>query len=875
MRGFQRASTGIAGLDAILDELRMGDNVVWQVSSIEDYASFVKSFVRQAVAEGRRVVYMRFGQHPEVIDRTGVQVCRLDPGQGFEAFLSEVQAIVSQEGPGTFYVFDSLSDLLSVWATDLMIGNFFRVICPFLYELDTIAYFAVLRGRNSYQTIARIRETTQLLLDLYRSNNRYYLHPLKVFNRYSPTMFLPHVLVNDEFLPITSSVETARLFSGVQRLGPGDTERKLDYWDRVFIKAQELQDRLEAGEQVLEFELNEMIDQLCRMVIGREERMLTLAKRYLSLRDLLDIRHRMIGTGFIGGKTLGMLLARAILRADTATDWRPWLEPHDSFYVGSDVFYTYLVENKCWNLRLEQKQEEGYYAVAPELRQRIMDGALPEPVREQFVHMVEYFGQAPIIVRSSSLLEDSFGNAFAGKYESVFCVNQGSPQERYRLLEEAIKTVYASTMNDDALAYRWQRGLAQSDEQMSLLIQRVSGSHRGHYFFPDLAGVALSQNPYPWRECMDPGAGMVRLVAGLGTRAVDRVEDDYPRVIALDYPLLRPDSDPEDVRRFSQRKVDLLDTVLNDWDSIPLSKLSGIKKYLIHWDLLAVKDQETTRRMKELGYQQIEAWTLTFERLLQETPFPHLMRHLLRTLESAYEYPVDIEFTANFCSGGCLEINLLQCRPFQLGSRHGASPGAPSLIPQEFVLFTTRGGFMGSDFSISPETVIYIEPEGYIKLPVTDKYQVARIIGRLNQKLGHGSGGIVLAGPGRWGTSTPSLGVPVTFAEICNASVLIEVASPKEGYMPELSFGTHFFQDLVESGLIYVALFPGKEGVLFNPGLLGTYPNQLPRLLPGHARWEKVIKVVSLEKQGLCFNVDWNSRKLVGYIKNASWGQTP
>jgi len=844
----------------------MGDNVVWQVSSIEDYATFVKPFVCQAVAGQRRVVYMRFGQHPELVDPTGLKVCQLDPGQGFEAFLSEVQSIVAQEGRGTFYVFDSLSDLLSVWATDLMIGNFFRVVCPFLYELDTIAYFAVLRGSNSYQTIARIRETTQLLLDLYQSNNQYYLHPLKVFNRYSPTMFLPHVLVNDEFIPITSSVETARLFSGIQRLGPGDTERKLDYWDRVFLKAQEIQDRLDFGEKGLEPELSEMIDQLSRMVIGRDERMLTLAKRYLLLRDLLDIRHRMIGTGFIGGKTLGMLLARAILRADTYADWQPWLEPHDSFYVGSDVFYTYLVENKCWNLRLAQKQEEGYYAVAPELRQRIMDGTLPEPVREQFVHMIEYFGQAPIIVRSSSLLEDGFGNAFAGKYESVFCVNQGSPQERYRLLEEAIKTVYASTLSEDALAYRWQRGLAQSDEQMSLLIQRVSGAHRGHYFFPDLAGVALSQNPYPWKECMDPGAGMVRLVAGLGTRAVDRVEDDYPRVIALDYPMLRPDSGPEDIRRFSQRKVDLLDLVLNDWDSIPLSKLSGVKKYLNHWDLMVVKDHNTTMRMRELGYRQAEAWTLTFERLLQETPFPRLIRELLRVMESAYDYPVDIEFTANFCSGGRLEINLLQCRPFQLGSRQGTAPGTPALIPQEFTLFTTRGGFMGSDFGISPETVIYVEPQEYIRLTVTDKYQVARIIGKLNQALGKRQGGIALIGPGRWGTSTPSLGVPVSFAEICNVSVILEVAYPKEGYMPELSFGTHFFQDLVESGLIYVALFPGKEGVFFNPGLLTTYPNHLQQILPGHGRWEKVVRVVSLEDRGLEFNVDWESRKLVGYL---------
>jgi len=323
MDSFERASTGIPGLDRILGQLRLGDNVVWQVSSIEDYRCFVAPFVKQAVAEGRRVVYMRFGQHGEVTRQEGIKVCRLKAEDGFESFLSQVQEIVSAEGRGAYYVFDSLSDLLSVWATDLMIGNFFRVICPFLYELDTIAYFAVLRGRNSYQTIARIRETTQLLLDLYHYQDEYYVHPLKVFNRYSPTMFLPHVLIGQEFLPITSSVEAARLFSGFQRLGPGDTERKLDYWDRVFLKAQELQERLDEGTPGLETELNEMVDQLCGMMIGRDERIVSLAKRYFSLRDLLQIRNRMIGTGFIGGKTIGMLLARAILNSDRSSSGRP------------------------------------------------------------------------------------------------------------------------------------------------------------------------------------------------------------------------------------------------------------------------------------------------------------------------------------------------------------------------------------------------------------------------------------------------------------------------------------------------------------------------------------------------------------------------
>ncbi len=158
--------------------------------------------------------------------------------------------------------------------------------------------------------------------------------------------------------------------------------------------------------------------------------------------------------------------------------------------------------------------------------------------------MLDYFGQSPIIVRSSSLLEDSYGNAFAGKYESVFCPNQGPHHRRLEELLGAVKTVYASTMSEKALRYRAQRGLLDQDEQMSLLVQRVSGVGYGSLFYPQVAGVALSRNPYVWNECIDPAAGVVRLVFGLGTRAVDRTDDDYTRIVALNAPAAPPGKRP-------------------------------------------------------------------------------------------------------------------------------------------------------------------------------------------------------------------------------------------------------------------------------------------------------------------------------------------
>ncbi len=182
--------TGIKGLDRVITGLQLGDNVVWQIDSIDHYADFVRPFVEQALEDKRRLVYIRFADHRPLLEKNkNITVVKLNSFMGFETFSSQINRIVAKEGVGVFYVFDCLSDLLSAWSNDLMIGNFFKITCPFLFELDTIAYFSLLRNRHSFKTIARIRETTQLLIDVYHHEGNCYVHPLKVWNRYSPTMF--------------------------------------------------------------------------------------------------------------------------------------------------------------------------------------------------------------------------------------------------------------------------------------------------------------------------------------------------------------------------------------------------------------------------------------------------------------------------------------------------------------------------------------------------------------------------------------------------------------------------------------------------------------------------------------------------------------
>ncbi len=846
MVSFSRVSTGIRELDEVINYLQTGDNVVLQVDSISDYKKFIHPFVDEALEKSERVVYMRFARHEPLLEPTGkITIYKLNADSGFESFSTQVHNIVRQEGRDVYYVFDCLSDLLLAWATDLMIGNFFVITCPYLFELNTVAYFALLRGRHSFKTVARIRETTQVLMDIYNYNDKICVHPLKAWHRYSPTMFLPHIWEGNRFTPVMSSVDASNLFSFLSDRSSISAERKLDYWDRIFLEAQEL-----LNEPHEEEKRKAMVDQLSRVLIGREKRMLSLAKDYFDLQDLLDIKDRLIGTGFIGGKSLGMLLARNILRTDKTFDWQAHLERHDSFFIGSDVFYSYIVQNGWWKMLMAQKTKEGYFEVARELKDRMLQGAFPVEIKEQFQMMLEYFGQSPIIVRSSSLLEDAFGNAFAGKYESFFCANQGTPEQRYDNFEEAVRRIFSSTLNEDALTYRLQRGLDEQDEQMALLVQRVSGSYRRHYFFPEMAGVGLSYNTFVWKEGMDPKAGMLRLVFGLGTRAVNRVENDYPRIVALDAPLVKAHSGINDARRFSQHEVDMLNLQEDRFQSLALAEVvnEGLDAHL---DLMGIRDTEASDMLRSSGHPLHDIWILTFDELLATTDFPEIMSRMLKRLEDIYKYPVDIEFTANFNAEDNLQINLLQCRPFQTKGQN-IRVNIPDKINKERILLQQKGNFMGGSVSLPISRIIYIDPKGYTKLSLSEKYDIARIVGRLNKLIGNREDmPTLLLGPGRWGTTTPAMGVPVSFSEINNIAGIAEIAYRDGSLIPDLSFGTHFFQDLVEMDIFYLAIYPEKEDVFFNTTLIDSLPNKLAYLSERDGHYADTVRVLDVEGKEL------------------------
>ena len=842
--------SGIQALDEVLHGIRLGDNVVWQVDSLEDYRYFAEPFAEAAIVARRRLVYLRFASHPPVLaPRPEMETIELDPSLGFDYFTREVHLLIEAQGPEVMYIFDSLSALVVEWATDELLANFFQITCPFLYELNTVAYFALTRGQHAHYAVARIRDTTQILVDVYHAKGQMHIHPIKVWDRYSPQMFLPHLVAGENWLPLSHSREAAEVLVSAHQSSLLDTTRPLAPWESVYQKLLHYSDT-PSGFDEEDPEQLALKQELGRMLIGHHPVFNRLADRYFTLDDLFAIRNRLIGAGRIGGKAAGMLLAQRILLTEknkTGIDFAERLDDHDSFYIGSDVFFTFLVNNDLFRLRLQLTCDSATsHEEFQEIEQRFLAGRFSTTIEEQFRAMLDYYGQAPIIVRSSSLLEDSFGNAFAGKYRSVFCANQGNPEDRLADFMRAVKLVYASALNPDALCYRSKRGLGANDEQMAILVQRVSGMPYQQYFFPTLAGVAFSRNLYAWNDRIDIRQGVIRLVFGLGTRAVERVGSDYPRMIAISHPHLRPEVGVK-ISKYSQHQMDLLDLEANQFETPFLTDVLVNGDYPnLYLFLSVMRDNYPYDPISGKVDGRADHWVLTFNNLIHRTDFVPLMGNILARLEEAYGQPVDIEFTASVDANDRVRINLLQCRPlFMPGSLVDVS--VPTSLGRQQILFRAHRMICGGLVE-QIRYILYIDPQRYNRLAIESKKSLGRLVGQINRHPAIQDNKILMMGPGRWGSGNIDLGVNVTYADIDNAAVLVEVALEEAGHVPEVSYGTHFFQDLVEGQIIYLPVFPDDAATEFQREFFETAPNVLLELLPHAGEYESVLRLIDVPK---------------------------
>ena len=236
---------------------------------------------------------------------------------------------------------------------------------------------------------------------------------------------------------------------------------------------------------------------------------------------------------------------------------------------------------------------------------------------------------------------------------------------------------------------------------------------------------------------------------------------------------------------------------------------------------------------------------LTANNLIARTAFVKIIGDMLARLEKAYGQPLDTEFTAAVDAAGRIRVNLLQCRPMRLPGATGPIE-LPGDLPPERLLFrsarTISGGVTGPI-----RYLLYIDPERYsaIASPETKK-SIGRIVGRINEHPAVAAGRILMMGPGRWGSSNIELGVNVSYADINNTAVLVEMAREEAGQVPEVSYGTHFFLDLVEAQIIYLPVYPNDPEAEFNGAIFKCLPNVLTDLLPDAERFGEIICLFDL-----------------------------
>jgi hypothetical protein len=641
-------------------------------------------------------------------------------------------------------------------------------------------------------------------------------------------------------------------------------------WDMLFAQGEAYEAMPPKQRRKAEHHLKEIKVVLIKAMISDHLDYVGIAKDWFDITDLQAIRARRYGRGKIGGKAAGVMLAECILRKSADDELLKKLRIPQSWFLGADVFYQFTQMNSLFiYMNQKYKNEEVIRSEYPQIREEFGTGRFPKEIAEGLRVILDDAGSNPLIVRSSSLLEDSFGTSFAGKYESVFCPNQGTPDENLSDLQAAIRKVYASVYSPDVLLYRRQKGLTDYDERMAVLIQELQGRRSGRYFMPDAAGVALSRNQFRWSPRIDRRAGVLRIVWGLGTRAVEQLGEDYPRLVALSHPDLRPNTDPKSILRYSQRYVDLIDLETNSFRTLPTTDVVGI-----HTPYLRLLAQRYNAGQMEdfvsipLGFSPADV-VITFEGLMRRTAFPAQMRKMLMRLETAYKGPVDTEFTLQIEHSESGEftpiISLLQCRP-QSHLRADAVK-LPEDIPPSQRLFVTQR--LVPDGQVSDvRYAVYVVPKGYANLSkVSEKREVARLIGRLNKKLEDQV--FILLGPGRWGSNNPELGIPVTYSEIHNARALIEVADDKTA--PEPSFGTHFFQDMVEAQIFPLAVALEDPGAEFNRSFFEESANALTGLLPDDRAWEKIVRVIDVntvaEGAQLELMMDGEAGKAMAYLQ--------
>ncbi|MFH2035417.1 MAG: PEP/pyruvate-binding domain-containing protein [Candidatus Zixiibacteriota bacterium] len=615
---------------------------------------------------------------------------------------------------------------------------------------------------------------------------------------------------------------------------------------------------------------------LIRRFLSDQLGYINVIKNFIEISDFYHLLQNVIFSaeshGRLGGKSAGLYMASQIIKAEKEkNDILKNVRIPKTWHITSDVLLHFMHYNNFEEV-VEQKYKEinQVRLEYPHIVETFKRAPFPPDIARGLAMALDDFGDVPLIVRSSSLLEDRVGASFSGKYKSLFLANRGTKHERLDKLMDAIAEVYASTFAPDPIEYRIERSLVDFGEEMGIIIQEVVGKKMGHYYLPAFAGVAFSRNEFRWSPRIKREDGLVRLVPGLGTRAVDRLSDDYPTLIAPGQPGLRVNLQPDEIFKYSSRYIDAINLETGKFETIEVKKLLaevGDQYPMLSKIISSYKDGHISRTTAfELDFNK-DSFIVDFEGLFKNTPFIQQISTILKVLEDIYGYPVDIEFAHDGDN-----FYLLQCRS-QSSSEVSQPAPIPKDIPEKDILFSANK-YISNGYVPDISHIVYVDPDKYNNLSSReDMLTIGRIVGKLNKLLPKRQ--FILMGPGRWGSRGDiSLGVSATYSDINNTAVLIEIARKKGNYIPDLSFGTHFFQDLVESQIKYLPLYPDDEGNIFNDTFFNKCNNLLSQILPEYESFSEVVKLIDVKQcaNGRILNVLLNAdlEEAIGLLADSS-----
>ncbi len=573
---------------------------------------------------------------------------------------------------------------------------------------------------------------------------------------------------------------------------------------------------------------------------------INIAKKYITLLSIEKIFDNIVGpaygSGKVGGKSAGIILADQILQMKKESNHKlKNVYTAKSWYLTSDGIVEYINYNALDEFTFSKYNPlEKLKTEYPFLKYIFKHSQFTPDAISSFNKILDDLSDNPIVVRSSSLLEDSFEASFTGKYKSLFLSNTGTHEERLNALMDAIAEVYASTFNPEAIEYRKKNGLIDFREEMGIIIMEVVGHRHGKYFMPSYAGVAMSNNEFRWSNRIKRSDGVIRLVLGLGTRAVDRTINDYPALISPGQPDLRLNQSISDKIKYSQRFVDVINLESKAFETVSIEEviaqsggdIPGIEKMVSF-----LREGNIAEPISSMADFESEDLLITFNGLVANTDFVVQIREMLKELSEVYGSPVDLEFASDG-----EKLYLLQCRP-QSKKTKEEDVKVPVNIPNEMKIFSANK-YVSNGLVSDIEYVVYVDALGYAGLgSEKEMREVALIVSRLNVSLPMRK--FILVGPGRWGSKGDiKLGVPINYSDIHNTSLLIEYARVKQDYEPELSFGSHFFQDLVEADIKYLPLYPDQEENLFNEDFFLRSANSLNDFVDTDKKYLNVVHLI-------------------------------